>query len=104
MAKKSFKCSKCGRSFSMAAHLARHLSSTHASPKKKAAAKKKRKAKRAKKAKRVKKVKARRLGRPKGVAARLGLRHMGLDQLMNVIDAARVEARRKLTDFRASLG
>ena len=103
MAKKSFKCSKCDRSFSMAAHLARHMS-THASPKKKAAAKKKRKAKRAKKAKRVKKVKVRRLGRPKGVAARLGLRHMGLDQLMDVIAAARVEAHRKLADLQASLG
>ena len=42
MAQKKFKCTKCKRSFSMPAHLARHLSSTHASKKAKAAAKRKR--------------------------------------------------------------
>ena len=95
MPKKSFKCSKCDRSFSMAAHLARHMNSTHASPQKKAAAKRKRKAKRAG---------AKRLGRPKGVAARSGLRDMTLEQLMAVISAARAEARRKLSELKASLG
>jgi uncharacterized C2H2 Zn-finger protein len=36
MAKKAFQCSKCGRTFSMAAHLARHTNSAHASKRKKA--------------------------------------------------------------------
>ena len=36
-----FRCEKCGRTFSMAAHLARHMSAGHASPQKKAAAKRK---------------------------------------------------------------
>ena len=42
MARKKFKCTKCDRSFSMPAHLARHLSTTHASKKAKAVAKRKR--------------------------------------------------------------
>lgn len=32
MAKATFKCSKCDRSFSMKAHLARHMNAIHASP------------------------------------------------------------------------
>ena len=99
--KKSLKCPKCPRTFSMAAHLARHLSSTHASAKKKVAAKKKRKAKAARKAKRAG---AKRLGRPKGVVARLGLRDMTLEQLTDVIAAARAEAHGKLRELHASLG
>ena len=60
MAKKTLKCSKCSRKFSMPAHLARHMTSTHASPKKKAAAKRKRAVKKkatARKKRRVKKAK-----------------------------------------------
>jgi hypothetical protein len=39
-------------------------------------------------------------GRPTGLVSRLGLRNMGLDQLSEVIAAARDEARRKLANFR----
>jgi hypothetical protein len=39
--RRRFKCSKCDRKFSMAAHLARHMSTLHASKKAKAAKKKK---------------------------------------------------------------
>ena len=42
--RRKFKCSKCDRRFSMAAHLARHLNTMHASKKAKAAQKKKRRA------------------------------------------------------------
>ena len=38
--KRKFKCSKCDRRFSMAAHLARHMNTTHASKKVKATKKK----------------------------------------------------------------
>ena len=109
MARQRFKCSKCDRSFSMAAHLARHMNSTHASPQKKAAAKRKRKAKRpkvakkVKKAKRTKKAKRKAAGRPKGAGARLGLRNMTLEQLINVIAAARAEARRKIIAFQKAM-
>ena len=103
MPKKSFKCSKCPRSFSMAAHLARHMNSTHASPQKKGAAKRKRKAKRRGKVTKAKRVMARRAGRPKGVSARTGLRGMSLDQLMELIAAARVEAGRKIAVIKKSL-
>ena len=37
MARRKFKCSRCDRRFSMAAHLARHKSASHGSPKVKAA-------------------------------------------------------------------
>ena len=40
--KKPLRCSKCKRTFSLPAHLARHMASTHASPKAKAAARRKR--------------------------------------------------------------
>ena len=43
MAEKKFQCSMCGRKFSMAAHLARHRSATHARGRVKAARKKTRK-------------------------------------------------------------
>lgn len=45
MAKKTIKCPKCDRKFSMAAHLARHKSAAHGSGKKKAAKKKTRRIK-----------------------------------------------------------
>ncbi|MHC4092112.1 MAG: HTH domain-containing protein [Planctomycetota bacterium] len=55
MAKGKFKCSKCDRTFAMAAHLARHVSTTHAAKGRKKTAKKKarkRKVRRAKVARR----------------------------------------------------
>lgn len=42
MAKAVFKCPKCDRSFSMNAHLARHMNTIHASPQRRKAAAKKR--------------------------------------------------------------
>ncbi len=96
MPKKTFKCSKCDRSFKMAGHLARHLSATHG-------AKKNRKT--TKKAKRQPmKRTAKKLGRPKGSTSRLGLKKMSLEQLTQLIDAARVEARSRLADIEASIG
>ncbi len=55
MARKKFKCPKCDRSFSMAAHLARHANTIHASGKG-----------RKRKGRPAKKRKAARLGRPPG--------------------------------------
>jgi uncharacterized C2H2 Zn-finger protein len=42
MARKTLKCSRCGRRFSMAAHLARHMSASHGRKKKARRAKAKR--------------------------------------------------------------
>ena len=57
---KRLKCPKCKRTFSMAAHLARHVSAIHGKKaSKKLAKKKSRKGKR-------------RVGRPKGVAKKVG--------------------------------
>ncbi len=63
MAKGKLKCSKCDRTFSMAAHLARHVSTTHASRQKKAAAKRKRAKRRV--MKKVGRPRTRKVGRPK---------------------------------------
>ena len=98
MPKKTFKCSKCDRSFKMAGHLARHLSATHGK-------KTKKKTTTAKKAKRRgKKRTMKKLGRPKGAASRLGLKSMSLEQLTQLIDAARHEARSRLAEFEALIG
>ncbi len=48
--------------------------------------------------------KKKRAGRPKGVASRLGLGSMSLEELTQVIDAARTEARWKLVAFEESIG
>ena len=97
MPKKTFKCSKCDRSFKMAGHLARHLSATHGKKtKKKATAKK---AKRRGKKRTMKKP-----GRPKGSTSRFGLKAMSLERLTELIDAARGEARSRLAEIEASIG
>lgn len=86
----TFRCKRCKRTFSMAAHLARHMTATHG-----AGAKKKTKA--AKNGRRKK----RRGGRPKG--SRFGLGSMTLGQLADVIDAAKAEARTRLRELEAAL-
>ncbi|GFO82904.1 MAG: hypothetical protein A49_25310 [Methyloceanibacter sp.] len=44
-----------------------------------------------------------RRGRPSGLETRLGLRDMSLEQLSEVIEAAKAEARIKLAAFREAL-
>ena len=96
MPKKTFKCSKCDRSFKMAGHLARHQSATHGMKTKKKAT--------AKKVKRRGKKRTKRAGRPKGSGSRFGLRTMSLEQLTQLIDAARGEARSRLAEIEALIG
>ena len=96
MPKKTFKCPKCDRTFSMAGHLGRHMTATHGRKKRKKAAKRAKKRSGGWRKKRV--------GRPKGVAARVGLKDMSLEQLTQVIDAARGEARRKLAALEEAIG
>lgn len=95
MPKKTFKCSKCDRSFKMAGHLARHLSATHGT---------KKKSKTVKKAKRRGKRTMKKAGRPKGSTSRFGLKAMSLERLTELIDAARGEARSRLAEIEASIG
>ena len=97
MPKKTFKCSKCDRSFKMAGHLAWHMQSMHG-------AKKKRKKATTKKAKRRGKRTMKKAGRPKGSTSRFGLKAMSLDQLMQLIDAARGEARGRLAEIETLIG
>ena len=94
MARGKFRCARCKRTFSMAAHLARHKSTIHASKsKKKAGAKRKTRRRRT----------VKRAGRPKGVAARLKLQGLTLEQLGQLIAAARVQARRKMSELKKAL-
>ncbi len=95
MPRKIYKCSKCDRSFKMAAHLARHTSSAHGAKKKKVAKKAKR---------RGKKRTMKKGGRPKGAVSRLGLKAMSLERLTELIEAARGEARSRLAEIEASIG
>jgi len=88
----TFRCKRCKRTFSMAAHLARHMSTVHATA-----------GKRKKKAMAGKRKIKRRGGRPKGIAGRVGLSSMSLDQLGAVIDTARAEARNRLRELEAGL-
>ncbi len=98
MPKKTFKCSKCDRSFKMAGHLARHESATHGK-------KTKKKTTTVKKAKRRgKKRTMKKAGRPKGSTSRFGLKAMSLERLTELIDAARGEARSRLAEIEASIG
>ena len=111
MPRKKFKCPKCDRSFSMPGHLGRHMTATHGTKKRKkkrTAKKAKRTTKEPKKTRKTKKRsvrrKKKRAGRPKGVASRLGLGSMSLEELTQVIDVARAEARRKLVALEEAIG
>jgi uncharacterized C2H2 Zn-finger protein len=114
MATGRVKCPKCDRTFGMAAHLARHVSAGHG--KKKVVKKKTAKGAGRKGARKVgkrgpgrpkgsgrKKGAAKRVGRPKGAVSRLGLKDMSLEQLSDVIQAARAEAHRRIADFQDAI-
>ena len=88
------KCEKCGKEFGMAMHLGRHMTTIHGQASK--AAKPKKAAKRAAR-------KRGRVGRPPGVIARLGLREMSLDQLVEVIAAAKDEGERRIAEIQQVL-
>ena len=106
MAKRKLKCPRCDRSFSMPGHLARHMNATHKRKKRKTAKKGKKTVgvARKKRGRQAKKRGVRRVGRPKGVVSRLGLKNMSLEQLSNLIDAARSEARRRIAELEQSFG
>ena len=94
----NLKCTKCGRTFSMAAHLARHMNASHGPAKKKAVAKKKTKKRRAKrKVARKAKVKVR------GRRATGALRGMSLEALGRLIANARAEVRRRIAEIEMAM-
>ena len=96
MPKKTFKCKKCDRTFTGPGPFAWHMQSMHGAKKKKTVT--------AKKAKGRSKKRTKRAGRPKGSTSRFGLKTMSLEQLTQLIDAARGEARSRLADIEASIG
>lgn len=82
----NFKCKKCDKKFTMAMHLGRHMATIHGQAK-------------AKKPGKIGARKGKRVGRPPGVIGRLGLRKMSLDQLVEVIAAAKAEAGARIAEL-----
>ncbi len=97
MPKTTIKCKKCDRTFTRPGPFAWHMQSMHG-------AKKKKKATAKKTSWRGKRRTMKKAGRPKGAAGRLGLKTMSLEQLTQLIDAARHEARSRLAEIEASIG
>ncbi len=97
MPKKTIKCKKCDKTFTRPGPFAWHMQSMHGAKKKKKAT-----AKRANW--RGKKRSMKKAGRPKGAAGKLGLKTMSLDQLTQLIDAVRGEARSRLAEIEALIG
>jgi len=91
--KGAYKCSRCDRTFSMPAHLTRHMNAIHRKGMKKMAATKKMRRGR----------KGRRPGRPVGTASRLGLQEMSSEELSQLIMAAKQEAQRRLSELQKAL-
>lgn len=96
----NLKCTKCGRTFGMAAHLARHMNASHGPAKKKAVAKKKTKKRRAKR-KVARKAKVRRRRATGG--PRRGLRGMSLEALGRLISNARAEVRHRIAEIEKAM-
>ena len=96
MPKKTFKCKKCDKTFTRPGPFAWHMQSMHGAKKKTKTAKK---AKRRGKRRTMKKG-----GRPKGAVSRFGLKTMSLERLTELIDAARSEARRRLSEIESAIG
>lgn len=107
MAKGTLRCEACDRSFSLPAHYARHMSATHGKGSRRKANGKRRGRPAARRVGRPRKVRgfstvARRVGRPRGPAGIMKLARMSLEQLGALIDAARVEARRRISEISAT--
>jgi uncharacterized C2H2 Zn-finger protein len=81
MPNRRFVCSKCGRTFTMKAHLVRHQNAGHGVKRKTA----KRKVKTAR--------------RSSGAARRFGFSRLSLDELGNLLRAARVEGQRRIAEI-----
>ncbi len=81
---KKLKCSKCDRRFSMPAHLARHMNTTHEGGKRKVGMTRKGRKP------------GRRPGRPTGKRTGLALAGLSLTELCRMIEMARSEAMRRI--------
>jgi len=89
--KETYKCPECGKSFKLAMHLGRHRCAVHGKQPVGEARSKKRLAPTAQPAPRR--------GRPGGIAGRLGLHNLTLEELVEVIAGAKQEAARRLAAF-----
>lgn len=84
--KKTLKCPKCSRMFSMPAHVARHLNMIHGA---------------ARRSNAKGRMRARKMQRASLAISRLGLQTLSLEQLRDVMDAARSEAQERLRELQS---
>ena len=88
------KCSKCGRTFKMPAHLARHMSAGHGVSAKRSVVKKATNVK-----KQAKKKASSPGGAPRKTASQISLGGLSVEELSQLIVKARVEVRRKISEI-----
>jgi hypothetical protein len=109
MAKADFKCARCGRTFSMKAHLARHNSAVHGRKTAKKKIKKKKKvAKRGarRKVARRKTAKKRPARATRGrsrISSRLRLEGLSIDELTALFNAVKTEAQKRISNLRRAM-
>lgn len=100
MSKGKLSCNECGRTFSMPAHLARHMSGSHGVKPAGGPKKTGRKPGRPPMAK----APGRRRGRMPAAVARLNLGSLSADELGQVMVAARDEIQRRIYDLQHVMG
>lgn len=91
-----FTCQECGKAFDLAMHLGRHMTTIHGQTPKAA---KVAKSKKARKTAKVGARKHRRGGPTAGVVGQLGLHNLSIDQLVEVIAAAKQEGQRRIAEM-----
>ncbi len=96
------KCSKCGRTFKMPAHLARHMSAGHGVSAQRSVAKKATNVK-IQVRKKAKKKASSPGGAPRKTASQISLGGMSVEELTQLIVKARVEVRRKISEVERAI-
>ena len=104
MPRNSYRCDACNRTFTLPAHLARHMSAIHGKRRKPNGRRGRPMARRVGRPRKVGGYRATRsrVGRPPGVVGVMKLARMSLEQLGSLIDAARVEARQRISELTAT--
>jgi uncharacterized C2H2 Zn-finger protein len=87
MARAEFKCGRCGRSFKMKAHLARHLSASHGAGRRRGA----------------RTMMSARRGRGRQAASPVRLGDLSLEQLGELINVARSEVHRRIASIQKAM-
>jgi len=90
--RKTIKCPKCPRTFSMPGHLARHVNTIHSGKRRAPTGR----------ANHAARGPVRRMPKANLAFSRMGLGRLSLEQLRDVIDAAKTEAKRRLRELQSA--